>query len=61
MSSARTNQKGKAAGSCDSVEEDGGDPDEEESKLALVTSSELTCLDPGQEAVQEEATTNGEI
>jgi hypothetical protein len=41
---------------CNSVEEVGGAPDEEDSKPSLVTSSELTCSDPGQDVVQVETT-----
>jgi hypothetical protein len=62
MSPARTNKKGKAAGSCASFEGDGGGCDEEESKLSLVTGCELTAgSDPGQDFVQEKATTHLEI
>jgi hypothetical protein len=59
---ARTNQRGEAtAGSCSSVEEDGGSHDEEDLKPSLVTSSAPTGSCPNQEVVQEEATTPGEI
>ncbi len=60
----RTNQRGKAtAGSCSSVEEDGGGRDEEDSKPSPVTSSALPIGSyPHQEVVvQEEATTPDEI
>jgi hypothetical protein len=60
---ARTNQRGKAAGSSGCAKEDGGaGRTEEDSKPSLVTSSAAqtgSCLD--QEVVQEDATTPDEI
>ncbi len=56
----RTNQRGKATGSCSSVEEDGGGRDEEDSKPSPVTISARIGSYPDQEVVQEEATP-GEI
>jgi hypothetical protein len=58
---ARTNQRNKATGSSSSVEEDGVGRDEEDSKLSLVTSGARIGSSPGQEVVQEQATTLGEI
>jgi hypothetical protein len=61
---ARTNQRCKAKTSSSSVEEDGcGRDEEEDSKPSLVTSSAAPILgsSPGQEAVQEQVTTLGEI
>jgi uncharacterized protein YbgA (DUF1722 family) len=59
---ARTNQRGKAAGGSSSVEENGVGRDEDDSEPCLVTSSAArTCSSPGQEAVQEQAATLGEI
>ncbi len=60
---ARTNQRGKAAGSSGCAKEDGGaGRGEEDSKPSLVTSSAArtgSCMD--QEVVQEDATTPDEI
>jgi hypothetical protein len=61
MAATRANQRGKAIGSCPSVEEDGGGRDEEDSKPSLVTSSALIGSYTDQEVVQEEATTPAEI
>jgi hypothetical protein len=61
MAAARTNQGGKATGSCSSIEEDGGGRNEEDSKPSPVTSNAPTGSDPEQEVVQEEATTHREI
>jgi hypothetical protein len=61
MAAARTNQRGKATGSCSSVKEDGGGHHEEDSKLSLVTGGALPKSCPDQEVVQEEATTPDEI
>jgi hypothetical protein len=60
--STRANQqRGKATGSCSSVEEDGDGLAGEDSKPSLVTSSALVGSYPHQEVVQQEATTPGEI
>jgi hypothetical protein len=62
VADTRTNQRGEATGSCSSVKkEDGGGPDEEDSKASLVTSSALLGSYPCQEVVQQEATTPDEI
>jgi hypothetical protein len=56
---AWTNQRGKAtaSSSSSSVEEDGSGCDEEDSKPSLVTSGARIGSSPGQEVVQEQATT----
>ncbi len=55
---ASTNQRGNATGSCSSVKEDGGGSDEEFSNPSRVTGIALMGGSyPGQEVVQEEATT----
>jgi hypothetical protein len=61
--SAKTNQRGAAAGSCTSVEEDGSglDEDGKDSKPSPVTSSARIGACRLQEVVQEEATTHREI
>jgi hypothetical protein len=62
LKGARRNQRGKATGTSSSVEENGGGRDEEDSKPCLVTSSAARIgSSPGQEAVQEQAATLGEI
>jgi hypothetical protein len=61
MAASRTNQRGKATGSCSSVEEDGGGRDEQDSKPSLVTSGALLGSYPDREVVQEEATPPDEI
>jgi hypothetical protein len=55
MATSRSNQRGKATGSCSSLEEDGGGRDEEDSNSALIGSY------PDQEVIQEEAATRCEI
>jgi hypothetical protein len=61
MAAARTNQGGKATGSCSSIEEDGDGREEEDSKPSSVTRSAPIGSDPVQEVVQEEATRHLEI
>jgi hypothetical protein len=61
MAAARTNQRGKATGSCSSVDENGGGRNEEDAKPSLVTSNALIGSYPDEEVVQEEATTPDEI
>jgi hypothetical protein len=65
IAATRTNQRGASKATatiCGSVEEDGGNRDEEDSKPSLVTSSVLPIRSyPHQEVVQEEATTPDEI
>jgi hypothetical protein len=64
MDATRTNQKGKGLGSCNSVEENGGGRDKEDSKpsaLVMGASSARIGSDLDQADVQEEATTHGEI
>jgi hypothetical protein len=51
----RSTQRGKATGSCSSVEKDTGRY-EEDAKPPLVTSGAIISSDPDQEVVQEEAT-----
>jgi hypothetical protein len=59
---ARTNRRGKATGSSTSVEEGGSGRDEgEDLKPSLVTSVARIGSHPGQEVVQEQATTLGKI
>jgi hypothetical protein len=59
---ARRNQRGKATGSSSAVEENGGGRDEDDSKPCLVTSSAARIgSSPGQEAVQEQVATLGDI
>jgi hypothetical protein len=54
---ASINQRGEATASYSSVEEDGGGRDEEDSIPPLVTSGARIGCPPGQEVVQEQATT----
>jgi hypothetical protein len=63
MAATRTNQRGEATLSClSSVEEDGGAGlDEQDSKPSAVTSNARIGSSRGQEVVQEQATTLGEI
>jgi hypothetical protein len=59
---SRINQRGKiSTASSSSVEEDAGGRDEEESKPSLVTSGAPIYSSPGQEVVQDQATTLGKI
>jgi hypothetical protein len=61
MAANKTNERGEGTCGCNSVEEDGGVRDEEDSKSSLVTSSALIGSYPDQEVIQEEATTPDEI